>query len=160
MVLLQLLCDMEPPSPDAAVPSLLTGLIRKGRFFEFGMMPLRDHLDAVHSLISSALEIDFAGDFEQEGWIQAGLPPLRMMAAPVRHFRSAICSAWQIAVAAELCKRKGLREKFGFDMFGSHQLLVSPHPGERDKMFLRPTLSGKPDGDGHLFGECKFSSRY
>ena len=40
-------------------------------------------------------------------------------------FRSAIFSAWQDAVATELCKRKCFRGKFGFDMFGSHQLQAS-----------------------------------
>ena len=90
---------------------------------------------AVHLLISSTLEIFFAWDSEQEGWIRAGLPPLRMMAEPVQHFRSAIFSAWQDTVATDLCNRKGFREKFGFHMFGSHQLLVCPHLRERDNMF-------------------------
>ena len=54
------------------------------------------------------------------------------MAGPTQHVRSAMFSAWQKAVAAELCRRKGFRGDCGFDMFGSHQLLASPPPeGER-----------------------------
>ena len=67
---------------------------------------------------------------------------------------------------------------FGVDLSGSHQLLVSSHLRERDKMLLRAILSGgvwngfllskvkkedvpcrfcgAPDNDGHLFGDCTF----
>ena len=66
----------------------------------------------------------------------------------------------------------------GFDIYGSHQLLVSSHLRERDKMLLRAILSGgvwngfllskvkkeevpcrfcgAPDNDGHLFWDCTF----
>ena len=47
-----------------------------------------------------------------------------------------------IKVAIDLCKRKGFRGGFGFDIYGSHQLLVSSHFRERDKMLLRAILSG------------------
>ena len=45
-------------------------------------------------------------------------------------------------VATDLCKRKGVRGGFGVDIYGSHQLLVSSHFRERDKMLLRAILSG------------------
>ena len=84
----------------------------------------------------------------------------------------------QNKVATELCKRKGFRGGFGLDIYGSHQLLVSSHLRERDKMLLRAILSGgvwngfllskvkkedvpcrfcgAPDNDGHLLGDCTF----
>ena len=46
-----------------------------------------------HLITNSALETFF--DEEQDGWIRAGLPPLRMMSGPVEHFRSAIYLAGQ-----------------------------------------------------------------
>ena len=64
------------------------------------------------------------------------------MAGPIQHFRSAIWQAWQSKVATDLCKRKGFRSGFGVDIYGSHQLLVSSHLRERDKMLLRAILSG------------------
>ena len=100
------------------------------------------------------------------------------MTGPIQHFRSAIWQAWQGKVATDLCKRKGFREGFGGDLYGSHQLLVSSHLRERDKMLLRAIFSGGvwngfllskvkkedvprrfcglPDNDGHLFWECTF----
>ncbi len=65
-----------------------------------------------------------------------------MMAGPIQHFRSAIRQAWQHKVATDLCKRKGFRGGFGVVIYGSHQLLVSSHLRERDKMLLRAILSG------------------
>ena len=122
-----------------------------------------------HLLLQSAEELGFFWDSEQAGWIRPGLPPLRMMAGPIQHFRSAICQAWQSKVAADLCKRKGFRSGFGVDIYGSHQLLVSSHLRERDKMLLRAVLSGgvwngflpcrfcgAPDNDGHFFWDCTF----
>ena len=127
----------------------------------------------VHLLIQSAEELCFFWDSEQAGWIRPGLPPLRMLSGPIQHFRDAIWQAWQHKVATDLCKRKGFRGGFGFDIYGSHQLLVSSHLRERDKMLLRAILSGgvwngfllgkvkkedvpcrfrgSPDNDGHLF---------
>ena len=124
------------------------------------------------------MNLVFFWDSEQAGWIRPGLPPLRMMTGPIQHFRSAIWQAWQHKVATDLCKRKGFRGGFGVDIYGSHQLLVSSHFRERDKMLLRAILSGgvwngfllgkvqkeevpcrfcgAPDNDGHLFGECSF----
>ena len=90
----------------------------------------------IHLLIQSADELGFFWDSEQAGWIRPGLPPLRMMTGPVQHFRSAIWQAWQHKVATDLCKRKGFRGGFGVDIYGSHQLLVSSHFRERDKMLL------------------------
>ena len=132
----------------------------------------------IHLLIQSADELGFFWDSEQAGWIRPGLPPLRMLTGPVQHFRSAIWQAWQHRVATDLCKRKGFRGGFGFDIYGSHQQLVSSHLRERDKMLLRAILSGRvwngfllskvkkedvpcrfcgaPDNDGHLFWDCTF----
>ena len=132
----------------------------------------------IHLLIQSADELGFFWDSEQAGWIRPGLPPLRMMTGPIQHFRSAIWQAWQHKVATDLCKRKGFRGGFGVDIYGSHQLLVSSHFRERDKMLLRAILSGgvwngfllskvkkedvpcrfcgAPDNDGHLFWDCTF----
>ena len=84
----------------------------------------------------------------------------------------------QHKVAADLCKPKGFRGGFGVGIYGSHQLLVSSHFRERDKMLLRAILSGvvwngfllgkvkkedvpcrfcgAPDNDGHLFWDCTF----
>ena len=84
----------------------------------------------IHLLLQSAEEIGFF-------WILSrlvgfGLPPLRMMAGPLQHCRSAIWQAWQSQVVTDLCKRKGFRGGFGVDVCGSHQLLVSSHLRERD----------------------------
>ena len=133
----------------------------------------------IHLLLQSAQEIGFFGDSEQAGWIRPGLPPLRMVTGPIQHFRSAIWQAWQSKVAADLCKRKGFRSGFGVGIYGSHQLLVSSHLRERDKMLSRTILSGvvwngfllskakkedipcrfcgAPDNDGHLFFGLHFS---
>ena len=124
------------------------------------------------------MNLVFFWDSEQAGWIRPGLPPLRMMTGPIQHFRCASWQAWQHKVATDLCKRKGFRGGFGFDIYGSHQLLVSSHLRERDKMLLRAILSGgvwngfllgkvkkedvpcrfcgAPDNDGHLFWDCTF----
>ena len=81
-------------------------------------------------------------------------------------------------MAADLSSGKGFRVCFCVDIHGSHQLLVSSHLRERDKMLLRAILSGgvwngfllskakkeditcrfcgAPDNDGHLFWECTF----
>ena len=81
-------------------------------------------------------------------------------------------------MAADLYRRKGFREGFCFDMYGSHQLLVSSHLRERYRMLLRAILSGgvwngsllskakkedipcrfcgAPHDEGHLFWECTF----
>ena len=132
----------------------------------------------IHLLVQSADELGFFWDSDQAGWIRPGLPPLRMMTGPIQHFRDAIWQAWQHKVTTDLCKRKGFRGGFGFDIHGSHQLLVSSHLRERDKMLLRAILSGgvwngfllskvkkeevpcrfcgAPDNDGHLFWDCTF----
>ena len=87
----------------------------------------------IHLLVQSADELGFFWDSEQAGWIRPGLPPLRLLTGPIQHFRDAIWQAWQHKVATDLCKRKGFRGGFGFDIYGSHQLLVSSHLRERDK---------------------------
>ena len=61
----------------------------------------------VHLLLISAAEIGFAWDGEEKGWVRVSLPPLRMMAGPIQHFRSAILEAWHFHVFARLSERKG-----------------------------------------------------
>ena len=49
----------------------------------------------IHILFISAAELGFAWDGAEKGWVRVSLPPLRMMAGPVQHFRSAILDAWR-----------------------------------------------------------------
>ena len=128
----------------------------------------------VHLLFASAAEIGFAWDGGEQGWLRVALPPLRTLACPVQHFRSATLQAWQLTVTTHLAQRKGFREVQFADIKGSLQLLTS-HLRKRDKMLLRAILSGGvwnefllgcakkedvpcrfcggKDGDGHLFWE-------
>ena len=88
----------------------------------------------IHLLVQSTHELGFFWDSDQAGWIRPGLPPLRMLTGPIQHFRDAIWQAWQHKVAADLCKRRGFSGGgggFGFDIHGSHQLLVFPSEGKR-----------------------------
>ena len=110
-------------------------------FFACWILFLLGH-GPIHLLIQSVYELGFFWDSEQAGWIRPGLPPLRMMTGPIQHFRTAIWQAWQHKVATDLCKRKGFRGGFGFDFYGSHQLLVFSHFRERDKMLLRAIVTG------------------
>ena len=81
-------------------------------------------------------------------------------------------------VAADVCGREGFRGGPLLDIHGFLQLLNSSHVRERDEALLRSTIvggvwdgfllgrirnqvlpcrfCGKPDGDGHLFGDCTF----
>ena len=61
----------------------------------------------VHLLLISAIELGFAWDGAEKGWIRVSLPPLRMMTGPVQHFRSAILDAWRFRVFSRLSERKG-----------------------------------------------------
>ena len=132
----------------------------------------------VHLLLISAAEIGFAWDAGEQGWIRVSLPPLRMMAGPIQHFRSAVLDAWHFHVLSRLAERKGFWGAQFADIKGSSQLLNSTHLRDRDKMLLRAIMCGgvwngfllgkakkedvpcrfcgKRDGDGHLFWECSF----
>ena len=132
----------------------------------------------VHLLLISAAEIGFAWDSGEQGWIRVSLPPLRMMAGPIQHFRSAILDAWHFDVFSKLSERKGFWGAEFADRKGSLQLLNATHLRGRDKMLLRAIMCGgvwngfllgkakkedvpcrfcvKRDGDGHLFWECSF----
>ena len=134
----------------------------------------------VHHLLTSAAELGFAWDGDEKGWVRVSLPPLRMMTAPVQHFRSAILDASRFHVFAKLSEREGFWRGEFSDFQGSLQLLTSSHLRERDKMLLRAVLCGsawngfllgkakkedvpcrfcgKKDGDGHLFWDCTFPS--
>ena len=96
----------------------------------------------IHLLIQSADELVFFWTLNRLVGFGLVFLHLRMMTGPIQHFRSAIWQAWQHKVATDLCKRKGFRGGFGVDIYGSHQLLVSSHFRERDKMLLRAILSG------------------
>ena len=61
----------------------------------------------VHLLLISAAEIGFAWDGDEKGWVRVSLPPLRMMAGPIQHFRTAILDAWRFHVFSRLSERKG-----------------------------------------------------
>ena len=117
------------------------------------------------------MKLFFFWDSEQAGWIRPGLPLLRMMTGPIQHIRVP-------GKRQHKGFRKGFRGGFGVVIYGSHQLLVSSHFRERDKMLLRAILSGgvwngfllskvkkedvpcrfcgAPDNDGHLFWDCTF----
>ena len=56
-------------------------------------------------LLISAAEIGFVWDGEQQGWIRAALPALRMLAGPIQHFQSATTEARQLKVSAQLADR-------------------------------------------------------
>ena len=126
------------------------------------------------------LLLGFAWDADERGWVRVSLPPLRMMAGPIQHFRSAILEAWRFHVFARVSERKGFRGVEFADFQGFLQLLTSSHLGERDEMLLRAIfcggvwngfllgkakkedvscrICGKRDGDGHLFWDCSFPS--
>ena len=132
----------------------------------------------LHLLLQSANDLGFAWDSGVEGWIRPGLPPLRMLAGPYQHFKSAIIEAWRNKVSRLLALRKGFQGGNLLDFSRSMQLLFSSHLRERDKMLLRSIFSGRvwngfllgkskkedvpcqfcggADGDGHLFWECSF----
>ena len=106
----------------------------------------------VHLLLISAAEIGFAWDGDEHGWARVSLPPLRMMAGPIQHFRSAILDAWRFHVFSLLSERKGFRGVQFADLKGSLQLLNSTHLRDRDKMLLRAILCGE-------FGTGSFLAR-
>ena len=132
----------------------------------------------VNLLLISAAEVGFVWGAEEQGWIRVSLPPFRMMAGPIQHFRTVILEAWHFRVFSKLSERKGFLGVQFADIKGSLQLLSSTHLRDRDKMLLGAILCGrvwngfllgkakkenvpclfcgKKDGDGHLFWECSF----
>ena len=96
----------------------------------------------VHLLILSAAELGFAWDVAEKGWVRVSLSPLRMMAGPVQHFRSAILDAWRFCVFSRLSERKGFLGCDFADFRGSLQLLTSSHLRERNIILLRAILCG------------------
>ena len=97
----------------------------------------------VHLLLISAAEQSFAWDGNEHGRVLVSLPPLRMMAGPIQHFRSAILEAWRFHVFARLCERKGFWGVEFANFQGSLQLLTSSLLRERDQMLLRAMLCGR-----------------
>ena len=131
----------------------------------------------IHLLLISAAEIGFAWDGDEKGWVRVSLPPLRMMAGPIQHFRTAILDAWRFHVFSKLSERKGFGSVEFADFTGSLQLLNSTHLRDRDKNVVKShslwgeygngfllgkarkedvpcRFCGKKDGDGHWFWEC------
>ena len=108
----------------------------------------------VHLLLTSAAEIGFAWDGDEKGWVRVSLPPLRMMAGPIQHFRTAILDAWHFHVFSKLSERKGFRGVEFADLKGSLQLLNSTHLRDRDKMLLRAILCGGV-WNGFLLGKAE-----
>ena len=76
----------------------------------------------VHLLLISPAELGFAWDGDEKGWVRVSLPPLRMMAGPIQHFRAAILEAWHFHVFSRLSERKGFRGAEFADIKGSLQL--------------------------------------
>ena len=91
----------------------------------------------IHLLLQSALDLGFAWDSGLEGWIRPRLQPLRMLAGPYQHFKSASLGAWRNKVSGIRVARKGLRGGPSLDYAGSMELLFSSHLRERAKMLLR-----------------------
>ena len=91
----------------------------------------------VHLLLISAAEIGFTWDSGEHGWLRVSLPPLRMMAGPIQHFRSAILDAWHFHVFSRLSERKGFWGVSFADLKGSLQLLNSTHLRDRDKNVVK-----------------------
>ena len=58
---------------------------------------------SIHLLASSAADIGFRWDPHAISGDGPGLPDLSNLASPTQHFRSAVLSAWQDKVAADLC---------------------------------------------------------
>ena len=112
----------------------------------------------VHLLLISAAELGFSWDGDEHGWVRVSLPPLRMMAGPIQHFRSAILDAWHFHVFSKLSERKGFRCVQFADLKGSLQLLTSTHLTDRDKMLLRAILCGGV-WNGFLLGKAKKGRR-
>ena len=106
----------------------------------------------VHLLLTSAVELGFAWDGEEKGWVRVSLPPLRMKTLPVQHFRSAILDAWRFQVFDRLSDRQVFLGGEFVDFHGSLQLLTSSHLREREKMLLRAILCG-------VFGKDSFLAR-
>ena len=73
--------------------------------------------------------------------MRAGLPRMRLMTEPTQHFRSAVFEVWHDKVAGNFCNRQGFRLGRFFDLFGSHQLLVSSELRERETTHCLETFS-------------------
>ena len=58
----------------------------------------------VHLLLSSTAEIGFAWDGNEQGWVRAALPLLRMLSRPVQHFEKATREPRQLKVSTHLAE--------------------------------------------------------
>ena len=90
----------------------------------------------VHLLLISAVELGFAWDGAEQGWVRVSLPPLRMVTGLIQHFYSSILDAWRFNVFAKLSERKGFLGGEYSDFQGSLQLLTSSNLRERDKTYV------------------------
>ena len=92
----------------------------------------------IHLQASSAANMDS----HMLSCARPGLPALGNLAGPIQHCRSAVLSAWQDKVAADLCARSGFRGGPLLDVPGTLQLLASGHVRERDESLLKSVLVG------------------
>ena len=87
----------------------------------------------VHLLLISDVELGFAWDGAERGWVRASLPPLRMIIGLVQHFLLFHLGCLAFQFFAKLSERKGFLGGEYSDFQGSLQLLTSSHLRERDK---------------------------
>ena len=151
--------------------------MNEARIFRLLIMPLLGPRGTGPLIFSFSLLMNgYFWDSEQAGWIRPGLPPLCMMTGPFSIFEVPFGRPGNIKQLLICSNGKGFGVFFGFDVHGSHHLLVSSHLRERDKMLLRAILSflvefgigkiekedvpcrfcGAPNNDGHLFWDCTF----
>ena len=81
----------------------------------------------MHLILTSAAEIGFAWDGDEQGWIRAPLLPLGILAGSIQHFQSAIFEAWQLKISAQLADRKGFRGVSSWNSEDLYNLLISSH---------------------------------
>ena len=116
--------------------------MNEARIFRLLIMPLLGPRGTGPLIFSFSLLMNgYFWDSEQAGWIRPGLPPLCMMTGPFSIFVGPFGRPGNIKQLLICSNGKGFGVVFGFDVYGSHHLLVSSHLRERDKMLLRAILS-------------------
>ena len=89
--------------------------------------------------LSLLLKLVLPGIVDEKGWFRVSLPPLRMMAGLIQHFRTAMsgCLAFSCLLPDFLSVRVFWSVFNLLIIKGSLQLLNSTHLRDRDKMLLR-----------------------
>ena len=82
--------------------------------------------DPVHLLLRSAGEIGFAWDSGKGGWLRPGLPPLRMLAGPFQHFKSAVFQPGEIVLLASSLLGRGFGEVLCSTTLGPRSFFSPP----------------------------------